>query len=302
MGASATTASRIVAGIDGGAAGEDAAVLASVLAEPEQAELVLAGVWPDVPLPVPVVLGEADQPQRATERMLLDVRKRFAPRGVTKVLSDRSVARALRRLTEQQRVELLVLGSAAKATRGHARAGRDARQIVHDARCPVALAARDLRRRPFALGRIVVAIDGGPEADMAMGQALALARAHGSHVTAATVIDDAPPPVSSPLADGLDMLQWEEMVAHQRRRAELLSAAAVEHQGVDAVQLRTGDPAAELSAAAVDADLLIVGSRHWGPIERVVIGSVAEDLLDDTPCSLMLVPRDGAASGHGTRT
>lgn len=281
---------RIVAGVDGGPAGEDAAVLAAALADQPACELLLAGVWPEVPLPVPVVLGDAE-PREQVERMLLGVRERLAPRGVTTVLSDRSVARALRRLSEQRPVDLIVLGSSGRATRGHARAGRDARQVVHEAPAPVALAARDLRRQPFALRQVVVGVDGGPESRAALEQAAALAAAHGAHLTATVVIDDALPPVSSPLGDGLDLLQWEEMIAHQRRRAERVAAELVERDGVDTAQMRVGDPAAELAASAADAELLVVGSRHWGPISRVVIGSVTEDLLSDAPCSLLLVPR-----------
>lgn len=281
---------RIVAGVDGGPAGRDAAVLASALAAQPDCELMLAGVWPDVPLPIPVLLGDTE-PREQVERMLLGVRERFAPQGVTKVLSDRSVARALRRLGEEEPVDLVVLGSSGHATRGHARAGRDARQVLHDAAFPVALAARGLHRQGFELRRVVVGVDGGDEAAVALDQAIAVASAHGAHLTAAVVVDDALPPVSSPIADGLDLLQWEEMVAHQRRRAERVIEAMVAHEQVDTAQMRVGDPAAELAAAAADADLLVVGSRHWGPLSRLVLGSVAEDLVRDAPCSLLLVPR-----------
>jgi nucleotide-binding universal stress UspA family protein len=36
---------------------------------------------------------------------------------------------------------------------------------------------------------------------------------------------------------------------------------------------------------------VIIGSRHWGPLERLLIGSRSEELLRDAPCSLLLVPR-----------
>jgi len=288
---------RIVAGIDGGQAGEDAAVLAETLADVEAVELLLVGVWPEVPLPVPVVLGAEAKPLEQVEQMLLGVRERLAPRGVTKVLSDRSIARALRRLGDEREVDLFVLGSAAKATRGHARAGRDARQVVQEAPCAVAVAARGLQRAPFALRRVVVGVDGGAESEAALRWALALAGSHGAQVTAVAVADDSLPPVTASLTGGTAVVQWQELTAYRRERAEQVTAAAIERDGVVAAQVRIGDPAAELAAAAADADLLVVGSRQWGPLARVVLGSVGHDLLRDAPCSLVLVPRpaDGEA-------
>ncbi|MDW5595447.1 universal stress protein [Conexibacter stalactiti] len=56
-------------------------------------------------------------------------------------------------------------------------------------------------------------------------------------------------------------------------------------------EVRLGDPDTELALAAAAADLVVVGSRHWGRRSRVVIGSIAERLMRDAPCSLMVVPR-----------
>ena len=52
-----------------------------------------------------------------------------------------------------------------------------------------------------------------------------------------------------------------------------------------------GDPAQELAHVAQEADLLVVGSRRWGPLSRLGVGSTGEELMRETPCSLLLVPR-----------
>ena len=44
-------------------------------------------------------------------------------------------------------------------------------------------------------------------------------------------------------------------------------------------------------AAAAGADLLVIGSRRWGPLSRLVVGSTGEELVRESPCSLLLVPR-----------
>jgi nucleotide-binding universal stress UspA family protein len=56
-------------------------------------------------------------------------------------------------------------------------------------------------------------------------------------------------------------------------------------------ELREGDPTDGLVGAAVGADLLVVGSRRWGRLNRVVLGSTSEDLVALAPCSVLVVPR-----------
>jgi nucleotide-binding universal stress UspA family protein len=75
-------------------------------------------------------------------------------------------------------------------------------------------------------------------------------------------------------------------------RSLLADASA---DGRRAIEIRNGYPPAELADAAKAADLLVIGSRRWGALERIVIGSTAEELLRRTPCSLLLVPRPAEA-------
>jgi nucleotide-binding universal stress UspA family protein len=40
-------------------------------------------------------------------------------------------------------------------------------------------------------------------------------------------------------------------------------------------------------------DLLVVGSRRFGPLRRLLLGSVSRALMHSAPCSLVVVPRGG---------
>lgn len=53
-----------------------------------------------------------------------------------------------------------------------------------------------------------------------------------------------------------------------------------------------GDPAARLAAVCEDshADLLVVGRRGAGLVERLVLGSVADRVSHIAPCSVLTVP------------
>jgi nucleotide-binding universal stress UspA family protein len=43
-------------------------------------------------------------------------------------------------------------------------------------------------------------------------------------------------------------------------------------------------------ADKVDADLMIIGRRGAGLIERIMLGSVANRVMHDAECPVMLVP------------
>ena len=53
-----------------------------------------------------------------------------------------------------------------------------------------------------------------------------------------------------------------------------------------------GDPARVLSddADSAGADLLIVGKRGAEPIEKMLLGSVANRVVHDAPCPVLVVP------------
>ncbi len=44
------------------------------------------------------------------------------------------------------------------------------------------------------------------------------------------------------------------------------------------------------------ADLLVAGSRGYGPVLRVLLGSVSTHLAHHAPCPVLVVPRPGAGS------
>ena len=53
-----------------------------------------------------------------------------------------------------------------------------------------------------------------------------------------------------------------------------------------------GPPAATLAAACEDdVDLLLVGSRGYGPTLRVLLGSVSAELIRKAPCPVLVTPR-----------
>jgi nucleotide-binding universal stress UspA family protein len=53
-----------------------------------------------------------------------------------------------------------------------------------------------------------------------------------------------------------------------------------------------GDPAAVLAEASADRlDLLVLGSRDYGPVRSVLLGGVGHAVLRAAACPVIVVPR-----------
>jgi nucleotide-binding universal stress UspA family protein len=145
-----------------------------------------------------------------------------------------------------------------------------------------------------------VAYDGGPESREALETAVALAR--DAHVTVSTyTVVESVAVATSPMPPGWVGLR--EYATAQRRQAEEAVAAA--HRRIPeelraSTDLLTGHPAEILSEISADADLLLCGSRGYGPVRAVLLGGVSTALAHRCACPLLVVPRGhsaGLASG-----
>lgn len=282
---------KVVVGVDGTPSARDAVTLGCALAAPAGADVLLLGAYPDALLSFPPVLRRDARLGEEAERLLLALRGELAPHARTRTLADVSPGRALCHAVEQERPDVLVLGSSHRAEAGRARAGRCGRQVIHGASCAVAVAASGLQAAPFALRHVVVGVDRSPEAGAALELARTLARAATARLTAVAVVDDRLPATIGPAGMAVELTQWDELVAANREHCEALVAELTAADPELAGETRVGDPAVELATAAEHADLLVIGSRRWGQLARLVVGSTGEELLHESPCSLLLVPR-----------
>ena len=79
---------------------------------------------------------------------------------------------------------------------------------------------------------------------------------------------------------------------HERATGELESAiASIDAEpGVEA-EFTVGDPAHILTEASEQLDLLLLGSRGYGPMHAVMVGGVAGRLVREAACPVIVVPR-----------
>jgi nucleotide-binding universal stress UspA family protein len=137
--------------------------------------------------------------------------------------------------------------------------------------------------------RIVLALDGSPEADYALPITQELALATGAAVTVVHVREMMLVPVVGGVPRRIDATEVEERVAED--------VATLVNAGVDA-ELRivastyAGGPAHDINAVAeeVEAGLIVVGTRGFGVIKGMLVGSVAHRLPYVAKCPVLTVP------------
>lgn len=288
------TLTRIAAGVDFHPEGRDAAALGADLAEALRADLIFVAVHAD---PLVVLPGEMSWSglHRQSETMLREVRDALAPRARVSVETDFSVPRALVRLARSEHRDLLVVGSSRHAREGRVRIGKRTRQLLNEAGCSVAVAPRGWHAVPGRrLERIGVGYDGSPEAESALQCARSIARSTGAQLYVRGVVDDRLPPIAyTGFARVSDFdLEGAVETGVEELHERTVRAARAADPSAEADVMR-GRPADRL--AALDADLLVVGSRRWGPTDRLGLGSTAATLLHDVArCPVLVVPRPPA--------
>jgi nucleotide-binding universal stress UspA family protein len=138
------------------------------------------------------------------------------------------------------------------------------------------------------ISRILVGADGSPQSMEACHLAVGLARCY----EAALIVLHVAVPVGPGLSTGAaEYLRAED--AARMRGAEVLDAARALAGGLNrfTTELEFGDPATVINRRAqeLDADLVVVGSRGLGMIDRLLLGSVSSAVAQRAPCSVLLV-------------
>jgi nucleotide-binding universal stress UspA family protein len=287
---------RIAVGVDGYAEGRDAAVLGATLARATGAELMLVAIHPDPLVVLPPELGWTAMHKQA-EALLHETRDALAPHARIDVETDWSIPRALERVVAREHADLLVVGSSRRGASGRVRIGSCTRQLLCHCSCALAVAPRGLSERPARqLERIGVGYDGDPESQAALSLAGAIALAAGAKLMVRAVVDDRLPAVGWS-AVNIERVQamWDELLEPQLASLREDTQASVNATGAEAeIQVLPGAPPDVLMELADDVDLLVIGSRRWGAVARVLLGTTGEALMHDAACPIVVAPRSAA--------
>lgn len=270
---------NILIGVDGRQGGRDAIELGRQLAG-SQPRFTLAHVYG-------LLIGrgavQALPIERAESKQLLERERELAALDANLMVSCAGlVGQGLHELAEDQDADLLVVGSTRHALLGRVLLGDNCRAAFDGVPCAIAIAPRGYVQAARPLRRIGVGYDGSPESQRALSAARELASATGGEVCAYRIVSLQDVREEKPIP-----ADWPREIDHLvARDTEQLAQL----EGVHGV-VRYGGPREELVQSGKDLDLLIVGSRRYGPFGRMFHGSVSRYLVRHSSCPLLVLPR-----------
>jgi nucleotide-binding universal stress UspA family protein len=139
---------------------------------------------------------------------------------------------------------------------------------------------------------VVAGIDGSEQSRHAAKVSADLARKNGAVLHLVTIVRPpegwwgivGSPPTPSALSKSLSEAQREILDS---------VVADLDLSDIEVVQIEdVGDPARMLLeyASQVEADVMVIGRRGAGLLERIMLGSVANRIVHDAECPVLLVP------------
>ena len=278
--------SNAIVGVKELEAGRDAIRLARLLTSANGIlTLACVRVVAAKPAPDSGAAGSAAKRRYALER-LAALRDESQLDAEVAYAESRDVRQGLHDLARARDADLLVIGASRADEIYRDLVGDEARELLNDPPCAVAVAPAGYCAHRAPLSTIGVAYDRAPDSDHALAVARGLAADAHARLSAFHAVT------------GLhlrDPGQFEESIddeaAQARERIERLG-------GVEA-HAEYGDPVQELGRYGASVDLLVLGSHTRGPVGRLLGGGTAQRLADEPVCPLLVVPEDAGASLAG---
>ena len=287
--------SKIIIGYQEDERGADALALGRVLAETLAAQplVVTVALWPGY------LMSPEDRDialHREFDETLAVASDRL--RGLhpdTRVAEAQSAAGELISVAEDKNAVAIVIGSSHHGALGRLALGSVGRSLVHGAPCAVVVAQSGLAAQDNQhLLHIGVAFDGSAEAWGALEAGIGIAERMHGRLTVLTVADFP----SYGLGSAWSAFSPEDLLdAEHKDKQRLLDLALGRVPSELQVEGRvlTGPTGTLLAEASGEFDLLIMGSRSYGPIGRTFLGGTATHVIHAAQCSVMVLPR-GASS------
>jgi len=229
-----------------------------------------------------------------------------------RVVEDSTAARGLAAAIDDLSPRLVIVGSTRRGRVGRVLAGSTAERVIHGAAAPVAVVPHGYRLPEHGVRTIGAAFVPSPEGHAALRAAADLARGVGGRLRGVMVLSpkhadegsagqlSSLPESQRPAVDG-------SVTGRLAAEAALETALAELAQGVDAEpDVLFQDPVEGLDAASELLDLLVLGSRAYGPMHAILLGGVSRRVIATAACPVLVLPRgaDGlgpaAATGRAT--
>ena len=239
-----------------------------------------------------VVVGYEENDRGEDARVLAE-RVAMRDGGELKVVhvEKGSPSDALQALAESGEADLIVLGSTHHAAFGSVAPGSVAEHLLHGARCRLMIAPKGYAETDHSQDRLrvlAVGYDGMAESQAALDEGARLAAKFHASMKVVGVLT----PVPAMGAAAAAQAGAEAGPDFQSRLHDAVGELPPELRALPI--LEHGDPVERLlEVCESGVDLLVLGSRGFGPVMRLVLGSVSSRVIRSATCPVMVVPRPG---------
>lgn len=267
----------VLVGFDDSPYGRDALELGLNIAARRHEPATVVTAYPDDERGLMIAINDSSwlREVRATAERKLDAAKRIVGNRAEvtyEAIGPASASRALHEYAERTRPAALVVGSSERAALGRFSLGSTVERLLPGAPCPVAVAPRGYSGSHQPLRSIAVAYDESQEAQHALELATTIARRDGLTMRIVAV---------SGSADAALQGRLEKIAAALGEGLRVTGESIVGSNVVDILADLPGE----------HPDLLVCGSRGYGPVRQVLLGSVSARLIRDATYPVIVVPR-----------
>jgi nucleotide-binding universal stress UspA family protein len=285
--------SPVVVGVDGSERATDALALADVIGPALGRPVVIAHVHPYGQLSSVFSETEYDTVVREVAESTFDeVREHLpsVPEPRMELIADKSPAAGLQAVAERQGAAVIVIGSSHRSAIGRTLVGGTGERLLSGAPAPLAVAPAGYAASEKRIGVVGCGFDGSPESHNALAWSSNFAQSAAARTQLLSVFEPTLPATLA-LGGGLPTARLNDTLRAQlRQEVEQVKSTLRSSTDVEA-SLVEGDAAELLAEASADLDLLVVGSRGYGPLSAVLLGSVSTALVRSAQCPLVVVPR-----------
>src|SRR5262245_18510564 len=282
---------RVLVATDGSAAAR--AALATIIDVP----------WPEGTRARAVVARQSSADRRSSRLSTLDrsadaeaasarrVLARRWPDAEARVI-DRAPAEGILAEADRFQSDVIAVGWRGQGAVRRLLMGSVSRGVVRGAKCAVLV----VKRRPGRVRRIAIAFDGSRHALRAVTLVGQLVPPPDGRVTLVGVVELMATPTRAPTVGGIRSTIAREIrrlnTARSKEAMKALNAAAKELNRSGwrtRTELRTGEPLRELVAVnAAQHQMLVVGARGTSGLRHLLLGSVAEGVLNRTSLPVLV--------------
>lgn len=283
-------------GYSGDGAGRDAAKLCAQLAAALGSEVTI--VYPYSPLFSSATAQVVEEGVREELRALVSDGEMLA-HATYHWSSSSWPIHALHSMAHYEHAGLIVVGAAREGVAGHLHVGLMER-MVHGAPCAVLVApAGYAERNAGALRRVGVGFADSAEDKTALRLGHELAESFDGElsVIAAAWLS----PLARSYAAQAASVSTLEAETYRGMKASVQSAMSELARGLP-VRAHTvqGNPVDVLVGQSRELDLLVLGSRAYGPVRHALLGSVSAAVMREAQCPVLVMPR-GCEPATGER-